>query len=303
MSKPAVAHIKITKVTPKGGFNADSPEEIDTVFLEQFFDKNGNKVKEIIFSQEGEEEQTTVLEYSPEHKPSLEKHFFHLDEIEEQTAFKYDNGLLVQKIKTYSYGSIENTYYTYNEHRLPLSIIVADDDGGEEESELFEYEGKNLIHYSKQNALIGKEKEIWIKYDEKNRPIEEKKWSHLTGKTTTSYFDYTKHEHEPDIKIMNDKGAVVEAHIHTFNDRNQVVTHEVQVSDNGLKKYITAYDYNEQGSVTFIETLNHKDELQRRVISTFNEHGLLLAEDKSEYAIELGTVATFTFNYEYTFHQ
>ncbi|MFY8028377.1 MAG: hypothetical protein ACOVPB_04315, partial [Bacteroidia bacterium] len=45
-------------------------------FLEQFFDKNGNKVKEIIFSQEGEEEQTTVLGTAPSISHRLKSIFF-----------------------------------------------------------------------------------------------------------------------------------------------------------------------------------------------------------------------------------
>jgi hypothetical protein len=302
MSQQKVAQIKITKVTPKGAFNANEPEEVSCIFLEQHFNTDAKKIKEVIFTEEGEEEQTTLYEYNNELKPVFERHTFHLDEMDEQTVFKYENGLLVQKTKTYSHGSIEHTFYTYNDYQLPLSIIVADEDGSEEESELFEYEGKNLIHFLKQNALIGKETEIWLKYDEKNRPVEKKKWTHTNGKTYTSIHDYSKNEDEPDIQVLNDKGAVVEAQINTFNERNQLVRQEVQIADNGLKKYITTFDYNEQGSLTFTETINHRGELQRRIVSSFNEQGLLLAEDKSEYAIEAASVITFTYNYEYLFH-
>lgn len=303
MSHLPIECIKVTRVSVKGGFNVEQPEEVEFLFLEQYFDKNFNKIKEVILSEEGDEEQTIVFEFNNENKLISEKHFFHFDEIEENTKFSYHNNLLIEKRKEYSYGSVETTLYTYNENGLPTSIIVQDEESIEEESEHFEYEGKNMIHYTKQNALIGKDIEVWLKYDEKNRTTEEKKWNHQNLKTFSSFFDYSKNDEEPDIKVMNDKGAVVEAHIKDFNEKNQLIKHEIQLVDNGLKKLITSYEYNDEGKIIFLETLNQKGDLQRRIVSNYSENGLLISEDKSEYAIEIGNINTFTLKYEYTFHQ
>lgn len=302
MNHLPIESIKVTRVEVKGGFNVEQPEENSFLFLEQYFDKENNKVREIILSEEGDEEQTIIFEFNSDNKVVGEKHFFHFDEIEENTFFEYQNGLLIQKKKEYSYGSVETTKYAYNEFKLPTSIIVFDEDGNEEESELFEYEGKNLVHYVKQNALIGKDTEAWLKYDAQNRLIEEKKWTHHNLKTYTSFFDYTKSEDEPDIKVMNEKGAIIEAHIKTFNENKQLITHEIQLVDNGLKKLITTYDYNDLNQIAFLEAINQKGEMQRRIVNTYNENGLLISEDKSEYAIEIGNINTFTLLYEYTFH-
>jgi hypothetical protein len=302
MSNLPVESIKVTKTAIKGGFNIDQPEEVEYLFLEQIFDPKHNKIKEIILSEEGDEEQTVVFTYNPENKLISEKHFFHFDDIEENTEFIYQDGLLIEQKKVYSYGSIEITKYTYNENKLPTAIVVMDDDGIEEESEKFEYDGKKLIHYMKQNALIGKDTEVWLKYDEKDRIVEEKKWNHQNLKTYTSIFDYSKSDDDPDIKVMNEKGAVIEAHIKEFNEKKQLIKHEIQLVDNGLKKLITSYEYNDIDKVTFLETLNQKGELQRRVLSNYNEQGLLVSEDKSEYAIEIGNINTFALKYEYTFY-
>lgn len=303
MNQLPIESIKVTRVEVKGGFKAQKPEENSFLFLEQYFDKENNKVKEIILSEEGDEEQTIIFEFNGENKIITEKHYFHFDEIEENTHFEYQEDLLVEKKKEYSYGSIETTKYTYNEYKLPISIIVLDEDGTEEESELFNYEGKNLVYYVKQNALIGKETEAWFKYDAHNRLIEEKKWTHHNLKTFTSFFDYSKNEVEPDVKVMNEKGAIIEAHVKTFNENKQLITHEIQHVDNGLKKLITSYEYNDLNKICFLETIDQKGEMQRRILSNYDENGLLMSEDKSEYAIEIGNINTFKLLYEYTFHQ
>jgi len=298
-----IESISVTRIAAKGGFNEQLPQETSFLFLEQFFDKNKNKIKEVILSEEGDEEQIITYSYDNDGNLISEKHHFLFDEIEENTAFEYENNLLVEKKKEFSYGSIETTVFLYNNHKLPTSIKVLDEDGIEEESEIFEYEGKNLIHYLKQNALVGKDTEIWFKYDEKNRVIEEKRWSHNDLKTLTTYYDYTNDEDEPNIKIKNDKGAVVEAHIKELNEKKQLVKHEIQTVNNGLKTFITSYEYNELGKITFLETINQSGILERSVIANYDEKGLLTSEIKSEYEVAIGNINTFTLKYEYTFYQ
>ena len=298
-----IESISVTRIAAKGGFNEQLPQETSFLFLEQFFDKSKNKIKEVILSEEGDEEQIITYSYDNDGNLISEKHHFLFDEIEENTAFNYENNLLVEKKKEFSYGSIETTVFLYNNHKLPTSIKVLDEDGIEEESEIFEYEGKNLIHYLKQNALVGKDTEIWFKYDEKNRVIEEKRWSHNDLKTLTTYYDYTNDEDEPNIKIKNDKGAVVEAHIKVLNEKKQLVKHEIQTVNNGLKTFVTSYEYNELGKITFLETINQSGILERSVIANYDERGLLTSEIKSEYEVAIGNINTFTLKYEYTFYQ
>jgi hypothetical protein len=299
----SIESISVTRIAAKGGFDEHLPQETSFLFLEQFFDKSKNKIKEVILSEEGDEEQIITYSYDNDGNLISEKHHFLFDEIEENTAFKYENNLLVEKKKEFSYGSIETIVFSYNIHKLPTSIKVLDEDGIEEESEIFEYEGKNLIHYLKQNALVGKDTEIWFKYDEKNRVIEEKRWSHNDLKTLTTYYDYTNDEDEPNIKIKNDKGAVVEAHKKELNEKKQLVKHEIQTVNNGLKTFITSYEYNELGKITFLETINQSGILERSVIANYDERGLLTSEIKSEYEVAIGNINTFTLKYEYTFYQ
>jgi hypothetical protein len=303
MSELPIESIRVTRVAAKGGFNEQLPEETSFLFLEQFFDKKNNKIKEIILSEEGDEEQIIYYNYDDEGKIISEKHHFLFDEIEEETEFLYEQGLLIEKKKKYSYGSVETTVYKYNSDKLPISILVLDEDGQEEESEFFEYEGKNLIHYLKQNALIGKETEVWCKFDEKNRLIEEQRWSHTDFRTLTTLYDYTNNEDEPQIKIKNDKGTIIEAHIKEFNERKQLVKHEIQLVNNGLKTFITSYEYNDLDKISFLETVNQNGIKERSVIAHYDEKGLLISEIKSEYEVAISNINTFTLNYEYTFHQ
>ncbi len=298
-----IESISVTRIAAKSGFNEELPEETSFLFLEQFFDKNKNKIREVILSEEGDEEQIITYNYDSDGNLISEKHHFLFDEIEENTVFKFENNLLIEKKKEFSYGSIETTVFSYNDHKLPVSIKVLDEDGQEEESETFEYEGKNLIHFLKQNALIGKDTEIWFKYDEKNRVIEEKRWTHNDLKTLTTYYDYTNDEDEPNIKIKNDKGAIVEAHIKQLNEKKQLVKHEIQTVNNGLKTFITSYEYNELGKITFLETINQSGIKERSVIANYDEKGLLTSEIKSEYEVAIGNINTFTLKYEYTFYQ
>ena len=298
-----IESISVTRIAAKGGFDEHLPQETSFLFLEQFFDKSKNKIKEVILSEEGDEEQIITYSYDNDGNLISEKHHFLFDEIEENTVFEYENNLLVEKKKEFSYGSIETTVFLYNNHKLPTSIKVLDEDGIEEESEIFEYEGKNLIHFLKQNALVGKDTEIWFRYDEKNRVIEEKRWSHNDLKTLTTYYDYTNDEDEPNIKIKNDKGAVVEAHKKELNEKKQLVKHEIQTVNNGLKTFITSYEYNELGKITFLETINQSGILERSVIANYDERGLLTSEIKSEYEVAIGNINTFTLKYEYTFYQ
>lgn len=303
MNALPIEKISVTRTAAKSGFNEELPEEISYLFLEQYFDKKNNKIKEIILSEEGDEEQIIEFEYEENGKLIAEKHYFLFDEIEEKTIFKYENGLLVEKIKEYSYGSVEKTIYTYNTDKLPVSILVMDEDGNEEESEVFEYEGKNLIHFFKQNALIGKETEVWFKYDENNRLVEEKRWSHVDLKTIILFYDYANNDDDPNIKVKNDKGAIIEAHIKEFNEKKLLVKHEIQQVNNGLKTLITTYEYNDSDKITFLETINQNGIIERTQVATYNEKGLLTSEIKSEYEVAIGTINTFTLSYEYTFHQ
>jgi hypothetical protein len=303
MSKLPIESIKVTRVAAKNGFNSQEPEETAFLFLEQYFDKQANKIKEIIWSEEGDEEQIIEYEYNENSQLITEKHHFLFDEIEETSSFSYINNLLVEKKTTYSYGSVEITKFAYNEHKMPTSIVVLDEDDSEEEKEVFEYEGKNLVHYIKHNALIGKDTELWIKYDDKGRMIEEKKWSQSNLKTYVNSYDYSKNENDPDVKVTNEKGAVIEAHIKYFNDKNQLVKHEIQHVNNGLKTLVTTYEYNDLDKVTFLETINQSGIKERSVIATYDDSGLLRSEIKSEYEVAIGTINTFTLNYEYSFHQ
>jgi len=303
MNQLPIESIKVTRVAAKGGFKDNLPNETAFLFLEQFFDKKNNKTKEIILSEEGDEEQIIIYEYDTDGKLISEQHHFLFDEIEEKTIFNYNNDLLIEKKKEYSYGNIETTLFSFDENKQPTSIKVIDEEGEEEESELFEYQGKNLVHYLKQNALIGKDIEAWFKYDDKNRVIEEKKWNNTNLKTFITQFEYSKSETDPDIKIINDKRSVIEAHIMQFNEKNQLIKHEIQQVNNGLKTLITTYEYNELGKITAIETINEKGITERNVIANYNDKGLLLSEIKSEYEVAIGNINTFTLNYEYTFHQ
>lgn len=303
MSHLPIACVKVTRVSIKGGFKDQLPEETSFLFLEQYFDQKNNKIKEIILSEEGDEEQVIIFEYDDNGKIISEKHHFLFDEIEELTSFTYNDDLLIEKRKEYSYGSVETTFYTYNEHKLPTSIILRDEDGQEEESEILTYEGKNLIHYVKQNALIGKGIEVWMKYDESNQLVEEKRWNHNDLKTVITKYDNTKNQDEPDLKIINEKGAVIEAHIKSFNDKNQLVQHEIQQVNNGLKTLVTSYEYNDLNKITFIEAINQDGRTERSLIAHYDENGLLNSEIKSEYEVAIGTINTFTLKYEYIFHQ
>jgi hypothetical protein len=303
MSNLPIESIKVTRLAAKGGFNDQLPEETSFLFLEQLFDRKFNKGKEIIWSEEGDEEQIIEYTYDEDNRLISEKHHFLFDEIEEFTSFIYKDGLLVEKKKEFSYGSVETTRYSYNEHKLPVAIIVSDEEGQEEESEKYEYEGRNLIHFVRQNALIGKDVEVWMQYDDKHRLIEEKRWSHSDLRTLVTKYDYSKSESEPDLKIINDKGAVIEAHIKYFNEQDQLVKHEIQQVNNGLKTLITSYEYNDFNKITFIETINQNGKTERSVIANYDNHGLLLSEIKSEYEVAIGAINTFTLNYEYLFYQ
>ena len=302
MNQFPIESIKVTRTAAKGGFNEQLSEETAFLFLEQFFDKKNNKIKEVILSEEGDEEQIIEFEYDQEGRLIKEKHYFLFDEIEENTSFLYEDGLLISKKKEYSYGSVEITKYSYNIAKMPTSIQVLDEEENEEEAEVFSYEGNNLSHYFKQNALIGKELEIWLKYDQKNRVIEEKRWSNESLKTITTFFDYSNHEDDPNMIVKNEKGAVIEAHIKHFNEKKQLVKHEIQQVNNGLKTLITTYEYNELDKISYSETINQNGKTERSVIANYNEQGLLLSEIKSEYEVAIGNINTFTLKYEYTFH-
>jgi hypothetical protein len=101
---------------------------------------------------------------------------------------------------------------------------------------------------------------------------------------------------------MNDKGAVIEAHIKYFNEKNQMVKHEIQHVNNGLRTLVTTYEYNDLDKITFLETINQSGVKERSVIANYDENGLLQSEIKSEYEVAIGNINTFTLNYEYTFH-
>ncbi|MCC6250882.1 MAG: hypothetical protein IT238_00295 [Bacteroidia bacterium] len=301
MTNLPLQSITITKSLAKSALGFTASDKTEYIFLTQYFDNQKNKIKEIIMNEEGEEEQIIEFTYSKDNRILTETHHFPFDEIKEFTEFIYDNGLLTKKVKHYSYGSVENTVWTYNEYQLPLSIIVMDEDGLEEESEWFEYQGKNLTHYLKKNALIGKDTELWLSYDDKNRVMEEKRWSNTNMKTLTTRYDYSKNEEEPDMKVINEKGEIIEAHIKDFDDKNRLVRYEVQYVNNGLKYNISTFEYNDENAVVYTETIDQNENVQRKITSEYDEKGLLKSELKSEYEVELGGLNTYTLNYTYTF--
>ncbi len=303
MNHLPIESIRINRIGAKSGLKAETPEELSYLFIEQFFDKKNNKIKEVIWSEEGEEEQITYYEYDENGRLISEKHQFLFDEIEEKSQYFYEADLLMERKKEFSFGNIETTTFTYNEYKLPTQIRVTDDEGNEEEIEVLEYEGKNLVHYFKKNVLVGKESEYWLKYDVDNRLIEDKKWHQADLKTLTSFYNYSKNIDDPDIKIMNEKGAVIEAHIKEFNDKNLLINHEVQFVNNGLKKAISTFEYNDDDKLIFTETIDQNGTKQRSVISIYDEKGLLLSETKSEHEVASGTINTFTLQYHYTFFQ
>ena len=297
-----IQFIQVNRVNTKGGFKSSNFQENEFTFLQQYFDEKGNKTKEIIYSEEGEEEQSIDYAYNENAQLVEEKHHFTFDEIDETTRLEYNNNLLVKRLKEFSYGSIETVEIKYNSDNLPVSVVTKDEEGVEEESEHFEYEGKNLTHYTKQNALIGKETEWWKKYDEKGNVIEEKRWDVNSPAIQTITYDYSKNQEEPDSKVINEKGAIIEAHIKLFDEKDRIIQHEIQQANNGLKKHITTYEYNDDNQLIYLETVNQLGVIERKMSAIYNQKGLLQIEIKSEFEVAYGSINTFTLKYEYTFH-
>ncbi len=214
-----MANIKrLTKYSAIMGENDEPVNEFKSFMQE--FDDNKNCLKEVEYAPNGEMESASAYKYNDQYKMIAEVHYFEKDEVGETIKYKLDEEGKPVEIET-TYADNGKSIKKITRSESLLTVKTFDEDG--------EAEGEETI-----------------KYDNKNRPIEE-------------------------LQIDED-GDIVQRSVYEYDDSDQIINR----TDYGAKDEFlvsTIFEYDNTGNMVKRLQLSKKGKLIASNIYEFDKNG------------------------------
>jgi len=278
--------IKIVKT-----FFLDVDNQDDDAFLSSYseFGPKGELLVSIDYMGEDEIESKSVFEYTPEGRIAKEIRYMDEDEIAETHIFERDENGRIQQISIgYADQSSSFKKYSFSADELEIEIVTTDDEGELEEREFKKVDKKGNIL---EHVLWGAEGELKEKYEnefnEADLLVRRLEYD-PKGELKVEY----KYTYAEDGLLMrrtgfSKKGSIINDLLYQYDEKGRQL--EVFMKNSFLTKYI----YDDENHTKVEETYNQSGMLDSRIVSTFDEEGHVLTEEKVHH----------TLRYEYEFYE
>lgn len=200
----------------------DKDDKLLNEFIQyrQEFDENQNCIKEVEFNPSGEVESASGYKYNEQNKMIEEIHYFDQDEVGEIIKYKLNDEGKPEEIETV-YADDARSVKKISRSEFLLSTKIFDED----------------------DQLEGEES---IKFDQKNRPVEE---------------------------IQKDEtGNIVQRSVYEYDDKDQVAS-RINYGENNEFLVKDLFEYDDAGNLAKIVQLNEKDKLVNANEFEYDERG------------------------------
>ena len=211
--------------------------------LEQTFDENGNLLKEIRFTPDGEVEETTesVFENGRQTSTSI---FDGTGELIMKTDNVYEGDRLLKQVKTYGYGSGEEIVHEeivqmeYEDERLYREVVC--DDEGERLQKEYGYDGRFCMEMKEYNEDGELTFHYHYTYDASGRLVQVVRDEVLAKDRRTFVYAYDEAGNRAKELVYNYKEELIAKKYIRFDEQKRILEEEVEDLDHYVKN---VYEY------------------------------------------------------------
>ncbi|MFO7722864.1 MAG: hypothetical protein R6V49_06535 [Bacteroidales bacterium] len=276
-------------------------EEVDEVsypYLEREYDDRGNLIREISFDNAGEIQEYFEYRYDNLNRRIELKNFYNEDEMAEQVQYTYGEGdNPISAIKIYADGSEEAISFIYDDEGRLRSRVVVNDEGEEDESEEWRYEGSHEVSYEKREYGEPVFREMQ-EYDEQGKVTRVILWEGPDGKVMINKLSYDESGRRNRIEKTDEHGKVLAViHINSFDGEEPA---EIAETTSGGTT-TTRYSYDQEGRPVLQQEFSQDGTMTNEIIRTYIEEGLLKTTEVTANRRGEGMNIHYRIEYEYRF--
>lgn len=276
------------------------------VQYKQEFDENQNCVKEVEFNPSGEVESASGYKYNDQHKMIEEIHYFDQDEIGEIIKYKLNEEGKPEEIETV-YADDAKSIKKINRTEFLLSVKTYDEANDLEGEETIKFDQKDRpveeVQTDEEGNIVQRS---LYEYDDNDKVISRINYGEKNEFLVKATFEYDNKGNLIKIVQQNQKGKLISSLLYSYDERdNQVISQ----SNHHIER--TAYD--EQNRIINKENVNRSNNVVENFTQyKYGDHGLLIEERifgmGDQYQLEPGVFARTGSNltllrYEYEFYK
>jgi YD repeat-containing protein len=293
-----------SSTTRKFNINPDEPE-IDFVLEESIiinfneYDENGNEIKEVTYTEDGDFEQMFTYQYNSKKLIVEEKLYFTEDEVTDIKNYEYnDKDQVIKKTVHYLDESFDVTNYSYDDNGNLISKITIDSDDYTESKETFKYSGEKLVYHAKFDGDDNLIAEFKYTQNEKGLDIEQEKWEVYDEKRTKFVIDYDEKGNKTKILTYNSEGHLKHKSLYEYNENNLVLK---VVDEDEFNNNTISYEYDEKGNAIEQTEYNKNDDLISSISRKYNEFNNVIFSNVYLNRQGAGPNLNYTIAYEYEY--
>jgi YD repeat-containing protein len=273
--------------------------EVRYPYLEKEYDPSGNLIREISYDNAGSIQEHYEYKYDSQGRRIEAKNFYDEEEVVELVLYTYDkDDKPVSAMKTYADGSEEAISYTYDDDGKLLSRVVVNDEGEEDESEEWKYDGDLEVTYEKREYGEPVFREMQ-EYDEHGRLIRVILWDGPDGKVTINNLSYDTSGRRNLIEKRDEQGRIISViRISAFDGEEPAEIAETAAGGTTT----TRYTYNAQGQPMLQQDISMDGFVTNEVVRSYTEEGLLRTTEVTADRRGEGMNFRYRIEYEYQFY-
>jgi hypothetical protein len=293
--------IKATTVYRINLLGPEKPEDKDTKRIPHTvseFDKNGQLVQEVRYTEDGEIDEKNVNVYDESGK--LKESMTYLDEeapAEHKSYERDEEGQVIKAFKHYQDGEKDTIHYNRDAQGRVTEKITIDSFNEEEARETIEYEGENIAH-----RVITEYDEKTLdesfEYDEKGKLAKHTKWT-INEEDATYASTFNEDGNLMQVMKYNEKGKLLSRVVYHYEAKRPVKI--VEETPYGTNTSHIKYDEKGNPAEQFEE--NDAGEMNHKVLKKFNDQGDVI---ESEILIRRhgnGPDQHYKLYYEYQYYE
>ena len=279
--------------------NDEDVEIVSYPYLEKVFDENGNLLKEISYDNSGALQEHFVYRYDDRNRRIEAVNYYDEEEVVETLRYNYNDGEQpVEAFRIFADGSEDVISYIYDDEGRLLEKRTVNDEGEEEELEVWKFSNGIEVFYEKQEYSDPVFREV-REHDADGRPVVVTLWERLDDRTMAHKIRYNSNGQKERIEKFNSDGRLVSIiEIPAFKNDEPVEIAETTTS--GKKR--TTFEYDGNGRVVLQQEYNEEGQLTNRIARRYNAEGFLVETEVNADRHGEGMNIRYRIEYEYEYH-
>lgn len=291
------------KIKQLSMYRSDGANDEKLIQHTREYDANGNKIKELAYSEDGELMEEKYWSYNQHNQLVEEKFLFLEEEVTEVIQHFYnEKGQLDRSSKSYGEeGDADQTYYVYAADGKLVEKRTESVEGEVEHKELMHYQGDLLISHHIYNYDGSLMESFKYSYNANKELVEELHYSSERDQELKILYDYPIAGKHPDTTVYNNKGNIVQRQRHFFDEKNRLIKEVNESVDGQVKKMTSYYGYDESDNLTEFRIVDKFENLLSKIWYKHNNFNLLSEEIHYDYPEKDLELLSFTHFFEYDY--